>query len=185
MGFLAVMSLVCAFGIYFFYLIYQREGVTLVVVLSVPIALLTVTMSIGLCFFNVSAAAVKWELSVSPIIGSCLSLRSPLTFISLYCFRGSFAIFAVAICGFVTNGFYLSVYTWTHVANRSLDPRYVCGIVLELFYGVFTIAIFAGTVSLDILWKDKYLVLADWLTPTQCMLTRFHADTLTRCLAII
>ena len=62
-------------------------------------------------------------------------------------FRASFYVFAVAICLTVVNAFYLSIYTWKHLEGYRMEAKYVIGIILEAFYGLFTVGVFGGTVG--------------------------------------
>lgn len=41
----------------------------------------------------------------------------------------------------------LSVYTWKHVEDYRLEARYIVGILLEIFYSIFTVGVFGGTVG--------------------------------------
>ena len=61
--------------------------------------------------------------------------------------RASFYVFAVAICLTVVNAFYLSMYTWKHLEGYRMEAKYVIGIILEAFYGLFTVGVFGGTVG--------------------------------------
>ena len=53
----------------------------------------------------------------------------------------------MAICLTVLNASYLSWYTWKYLEDYKMEARFVIGIILEAFYGIFTVAVFGGTVG--------------------------------------
>ena len=39
------------------------------------------------------------------------------------------------------------MYTWKHLEGYRMEAKYVIGIILEAFYGLFTVGVFGGTVG--------------------------------------
>jgi len=81
-SYLVFIALCTTIGCYFLYLVYCEEGWSLIVIISLPMAMFFTAMADGLCFFTVSFAFLCNMASSDPKA----FLRS-INFMTLLCFR--------------------------------------------------------------------------------------------------